>query len=105
MADVTPPDHPSWWTVLVAVFGTGAITVFWRPVGAWVERRLAMSDQEHAVELSSCRQEIKALRTEFEKYRRESEEMIRRLTAQVAALTERVAARDETIKQLQERRA
>lgn len=102
MADLTP-DPPSWWTVLAAVFGTGAITVFWRPVGAWVERRLVLSDQEHSAALSTCRQEIKTLRTEFEKYRRESEDVIRDLVAKVAALTERVAARDETIKRLQER--
>lgn len=96
-------QQPTWWVVVAAVFGTGAITVFWRPLGAWVERRLALSDQEHTVALSTCRQEIKALRAEFEKHRRESEETIRTLMAEVARLTERVAARDAQIEALQRR--
>lgn len=92
MADQSP--DAGWWTLAAALVSGVALREFWRPLGAWVGRRLDLATARGGNELTSCREEIKRL-----------EERLDGAGAQMMTLASEVSMLRERVRNLEEDKA
>lgn len=102
MAASHAPDPESWWQIVAAVFGGGAVALVWRPLGQWAVSRWDAGVKERRDELGTCREQIAALREQFEAYRTESQRTILELSIKVATLQTQVVDRERDVLELRE---